>query len=220
MSNQYNHQVSLIEEVSIKPALEALKKPYRNQKANEKLLNNVINVRKHKSVSEHIVFKFDINGISRAVLQELVRHRIASYTVESTRFCLKKISNNYRLDFEKHINDGKDNPLDVISMYFNMNLNGKTEEQKNAMISVAINSLNNIAYLVEMGLTNDDIKPFIPEGLRTSLVWTINLRSLNNFLELRLDKNAFIEMRMFAEEIQKLAKSTEAGFLVYSIPQE
>ena len=42
MPNQYNHQVSLIEEVSIKSALDALKKPYRNKEANEKKVNEVI----------------------------------------------------------------------------------------------------------------------------------------------------------------------------------
>ena len=80
--------------------------------------------------------------------------------------------------------------------------------------------LNTLVNLSEEGLSNDDLKPFLPEGFRTTLVWTINLRALNNFLQLRTDKHAFIEMRMFAEEVQKLAKSTPAGFLVYPTSTE
>lgn len=54
-------------------------------------INKVANVQKHASTIEHIVFSFDIDGISRACLTELARHRIASYTVKSTRYTLKEL---------------------------------------------------------------------------------------------------------------------------------
>ena len=53
-------------------------------------INKVANVSKHASVIEHLVYSFDIDGISRACLQELARHRIASYTVKSSRYVLSK----------------------------------------------------------------------------------------------------------------------------------
>lgn len=223
MSNEYNHEVKLIEDVSLDAALLAVGKPYKNQKTTEKLLHNVIVVRKHESVSEHITFKFDISGISRAVLQELARHRIGSFTVESSRFCLNKITNNYKKDMESLASEESKKQNDVkeiISKYFNMDLTNKSEKQKNSMIIAATLVLNVLVSLSETGLSNDDIKPFLPEGFRTTLVWTINLRALNNFLRLRLDKHVFIEMRKFAEEVQNIAKNTKAGFLVYSMPEE
>lgn len=58
--------------------------------ADKNLLNTLINVKKHSSISEHIIYIFNIKGISRLVLQELARHRIASYSVKSSRYVLKK----------------------------------------------------------------------------------------------------------------------------------
>lgn len=55
-------------------------------------INRVANVSKHASVIEHLVYNFDIDGISRACLTELARHRIASYTVKSTRYTLKELN--------------------------------------------------------------------------------------------------------------------------------
>ena len=53
-------------------------------------INRVANVSKHASTIEHLTYSFDIDGISRACLQELARHRIASYTVKSSRYVLAK----------------------------------------------------------------------------------------------------------------------------------
>ena len=55
----------------------------------KKLIMNVIN-KGHTSTLEHINFTFGVSGISRAMLIELSRHRIASMSVKSTRYTLKK----------------------------------------------------------------------------------------------------------------------------------
>lgn len=54
-------------------------------------INRVANVSKHASTIEHLVYNFDIDGTPRYVLQELARHRIASYTVKSSRYTIKEI---------------------------------------------------------------------------------------------------------------------------------
>lgn len=59
-------------------------------------INRVANVSKHASTIEHLSYSFDIDGISRACLQQLCRHRIASYTVQSTRYVLSKLLKNER----------------------------------------------------------------------------------------------------------------------------
>lgn len=225
--NQYNHIVKLNNTVTLEPALLAIGKPYMNDKPSKELLTKIVKVYKHESCAEHIVFNFDITGISRAVLQELARHRIGSFTVESTRFCLKKILHNYKKDVEETISsdslEDEETILDkefetvhkIISKYCSYNIEGKTEDQKWGMVISLVSALNNLISLAEQGLTNDELKPFIPEALRTTLCWTVNLRALNNFLELRTNPHVFHEMRMLALEVQKIAKETEAGFLVY-----
>ena len=67
------------------------KEPYEELEKQQARINRVANVSKHASTIEHLVYSFDIDGISRAVLQELARHRIASYTVKSTRYTLKEL---------------------------------------------------------------------------------------------------------------------------------
>lgn len=58
-------------------------------------INRVANVSKHASTIEHLVYNFDIDGISRACLQELARHRLASYTVKSSRYTLQELKSEY-----------------------------------------------------------------------------------------------------------------------------
>lgn len=60
-----------------------------------KLLKSII-ANKHLSTIEHISYNYKISGISRALLQELARHRVASLSVRSTRYVLKK-----ELQYEK-----------------------------------------------------------------------------------------------------------------------
>jgi len=63
-----------------------------------KLLHQLSHVYFHHSVLEHISFTFDISNTSRGVLQELSRHRIASYTVRSTRYTMSRIINLFLAD--------------------------------------------------------------------------------------------------------------------------
>ena len=62
-----------------------------NNIESSKLLDSLAWVHHHHSVIEHSVLTYLINGTSRGVLQELARHRIASYTVRSTRYTMSNI---------------------------------------------------------------------------------------------------------------------------------
>ena len=57
----------------------------------KELIDRVGNKFKHASVLEHVSYNFYIEGISRACLQELARHRIASYSVKSTRYTISEL---------------------------------------------------------------------------------------------------------------------------------
>jgi len=59
------------------------------------LLTSLAWVHHHHSVLEHLSINYLIEGTSRAVLQEIVRHRIASYTVRSTRYTMSSILNAF-----------------------------------------------------------------------------------------------------------------------------
>ena len=146
------------------------------------LIDRVGNKNKHKSTLEHLVYTFDIDGISRACLQEVARHRIASYSVKSTRYTLKELTQSYKtMEAE-----------DWIKFAYSLFVptgNGNVD-------SVIYEQLENLCR--EENLSNDIAKYMLPEAYKTSLVMTINARSLQNFLELRTDKSALWEIRDLA----------------------
>ena len=67
------------------------KEPYEELEKQQGRINRVANVSKHASTIEHLSYSFDIEGISRACLQQVSRHRIASYTIKSTRYTLQEL---------------------------------------------------------------------------------------------------------------------------------
>ena len=143
------------------------------------LLEKIIDS-KHESVLEHMVFTFKITDISRACLQELARHRIASYSVKSTRYTLKELRDTPDNELEKFLIDDIE-PI---------------------VKSSSIDSLKKIKMMLNMPNPDmDKIKYALPECYKTELVWTINLRSLRNFLKLRLSLKAHQEIRKLAYEI-------------------
>lgn len=143
------------------------------------LLEKIIDS-KHESVLEHMVFTFKITDISRACLQELARHRIASYSVKSTRYTLKELRDTPDNELEKFLIED----IEPIVKYS------------------SIESLKKIKMMLNMPNPDmDKIKYALPECYKTELVWTINLRSLRNFLKLRLSLKAHQEIRKLAYEI-------------------
>lgn len=155
--------------------------------ADKGLLNTLINVNKHQSISEHCVYVFNIKGISRLCLQELARHRIASYSVKSSRFTIKSLAKE---------NDFTDNDFKKASKYINLTGNDEIDY-------CSILALENLRLALRSGIKNDIAKYCLPECWKVDLVWTINMRSLMNFLELRLANGAHFEIRELANHILK-----------------
>lgn len=123
----------------------------------------------HGSVLEHAVFVFEINGISRACLQEIARHRHISLSVKSTRWALKKHTDYYIPE------KLKDDMKKFYCEYIEHNMG--------------------IVENVRGSFGNDVAKYFAPEGITTSLVLTINLRELRYMFALRTSNKALKEFQ-------------------------
>ena len=171
--------------------------PHSDSEKVKARINRVANVSKHASTIEHLYYNFDIDGISRACLIEISRHRIASYTVKSSRYTLSELKKERKF----HINDLSTDGRARVEKY--VRLTGNTEID----ISIAL-SLEMLRSFIVDGIPNDIAKYCMPEAYKTSLVMSINARSLQNFLELRTSKHAL-------KEIQDLAKA-----LFEAIPSE
>lgn len=145
----------------------------------KELIDTLVFKKKHHSVLEHLVFSFNIQGISRLCLQELARHRIASFSVKSSRYTLKELKN-----------------ADIDKDYLNYIVSSGNEE----IDKLNIQRLKEIQNMLGSSKL-DTIKYLLPECYRTSLRFTINARSLRNFFELRLSKNAHFEIRYLARRM-------------------
>ncbi len=151
----------------------------------KELIDRVGNRFKHASTLEHLVYTFYIQGISRAVLQELARHRMASLSVKSTRYTLKELKT-----------EAPFTPTDVerAEKYIVMTDSALVNE-------TSIKALENLRQLLVAGIANDKAKYALPECYKTELTWTLNARSLQNFLSLRSDKAALWEIRDLSHTI-------------------
>ena len=164
------------------------------------LIERVGNASKHSSTLEHLNYNFHISGISRACLQELARHRHTSLSVKSTRYTLKELKD------EDFFTNGWCNSDTMETV--DWNTDGYERACKYLVMTgdfrvdiCSIGALENIRDLLNMGISNDRVKFALPESYRTELAWTINARSLQNFLALRTSKSALWEIRDLANEI-------------------
>ena len=194
-------KVELLHYTPITILLKALEQPYMNENVNITLAERVITVLKHESVSEHVNMNFLISGVSRLELQEHMRHRLSSTTCRSTRFTLNKLIES--------IDDIGENF--VIPSYVESDWQSKKDYDKFVgLLEDWYTKFIVISNHCREQLTakNDYIKYLVPEGLRTQFVWSLNVRTLNNFLKLRLDKTAHFEIRYVAGLIRDSLKNT------------
>jgi len=164
--------------------------------ADKNLLERVILKHKHASTAEHLVYNFRIFDVSRALLQELARHRIASFSVKSTRYTLKELKNEEPfttytdINDQEYTKDGRKRAEKYLVM--------TSDERVNRM---SILALDNLRDLLEAGISNDICKYSLPESFKTELSLSINARSLQNFLSLRTSKAALWEIRNLANDM-------------------
>ncbi|WP_333802900.1 FAD-dependent thymidylate synthase [Sulfurospirillum sp.] len=151
----------------------------------KELIDRVGNKFKHASTLEHLVYNFYIEGVSRALLQELARHRMASLSVKSTRYTLKELKNEETFTCKDVERASKYLVLTGVEMVDEM----------------SIKALENLRLVLVEGISNDKAKYCLPESYKTELTWTVNARSLQNFLTLRSDKSALWEIQNLAHAL-------------------
>lgn len=142
----------------------------------------------HESVIEHIYYNFRIDGVSRALLQELARHRHISLSVKSTRWALRKFADY--IDFYK---PNIDKLTDIQIKYIETILDIQVESLNNALIKG-----------VELGIPNDILKYFVAESMTTKLILTLNARELRHIFTLRSSNRALQEFQDLCDEIYKV----------------
>jgi thymidylate synthase (FAD) len=159
----------------------------------------------HHSPTEHAVFTFGIEGVSRALLAQITRHRIASYSVQSQRYVREK-SFEYIVPpeiqdipealelFKKAMEDDQscyDRLTEILKEKHTRDLISSGIPEKEAARAAEKKAIEDARYV-------------LPNACATKLIVTFNARSLHNFFTLRCCNRAQWEIRALAEEMLKL----------------
>ena len=137
----------------------------------------------HESVIEHVNFTFRIEGVSRALLAQLTRHRIASFSVESQRYC----------------------DLGEMPMVIPPSILQNPEILNDYAVAMdAVKAFYKKA--VSAGISKEDARYATPQSAVTNLTLTMNARELRLFFSLRCCNRAQWEIRAMADEMLKICK--------------
>lgn len=159
----------------------------------------------HASPIEHVSFTFGIEGVSRTLLAQITRHRIASFSVQSQRYVkLDKFEYITPPEIEKNPQakqvfvDMMDKDLeaymklcDILSQqhYDEYIKNGVAEKKAKQMAEKK---------------ANEDARFVLPNACETKMIVTMNARSLMNFFDHRCCDRAQWEIKELADEMLKI----------------
>lgn len=146
---------------------------------NPDFLKSILNLG-HESIIEHekatVMFIID-----RGISHEIVRHRIAAYSQESTRYC------RYSQDKFSH-------EIAVIEPYFFLDDKTAYEQWEKACLAAE----KSYMALLNAGRSAQEARSVLPNSLKTEIVVTYNMREWRHFFRLRCDAAAHPQMRQVA----------------------
>lgn len=137
----------------------------------------------HQSPLEHCSFTFGIEGVSRALSHQLVRHRIASYSQKSQRYVKEG-------QFEYIV------PPSII----------ENPICKDAFEDFVKNSQWTYDFLIDNGIPAEDARFVLPNACETKIIVTMNIRTLLHFFEERCCNRAQWEIRHMAYAMLRICK--------------
>jgi len=163
----------------------------------------------HESPIEHVSFTFGIEGVSRALLAQITRHRIASFSVQSQRYV--KLSNFVFITPPEIAND--ETALQIFNKSMADSLDSYNRlcdilEQKYFDMLISEGVSEKPAKTAAEKKAAEDARFVLPNACETKIVMTMNARSLLNFFRLRCCNRAQWEIRELALAMYKLCIET------------
>ena len=173
----------------------------------------------HESPIEHASFTFGIEGVSRAFLAQITRHRIASYSVQSQRY-VKKDAFDYimppeieknaeaKAEYEKAMAQCQEHYDKIAEILTDVHLKEMTAngiDEKTAKRNASKKAI-------------EDARFVLPNACDTKMVVTMNARSLMNFFAHRCCNRAQWEIRAVADEMLRLVKEVAPELFKYAGP--
>ncbi len=149
--------------------------------------------RGHESVIEHesISVKFLCD---RGVSHEIVRHRMASYSQESTRYC----------NYAKEKYGEQITCIDIASGFKYDMSNANDRKKYDVWLNAMKNAEESYFNMIKLGASPQEARSVLPNSLKTEIVATMNIRGWRNFLKLRTVQSAHPQFREVALMLLKL----------------
>ena len=150
-----------------------------------KFVKSILN-KNHESVIEHCsaTFRFITD---RGVSHEIVRHRIASFSQSSTRYC----------------NFAKDKFGKELTFIEPVNWCDMNEERRNLWLAHMLQTELDYMRDIELGATPQEARGMLPNALSTEIVMTANFREWRTVFNLRTSKAAHPQMRALMLDAQR-----------------
>ena len=148
--------------------------------------------RGHESVIEHESISVKVT-CDRGVTHEIVRHRIASYSQESTRYC------NYTSDkFSNQISC-----IDIATG-FHYDMDNEADRKKWKIWNAAMEAAEKYYFeLIEAGAKPEEARSVLPNSLKTEIVMTMNMREWRHFIRLRGSRAAHPQIAEITAQIRE-----------------
>lgn len=174
----------------------------------------------HESPIEHASYTFAVEGVSRALLAQLTRHRIASYSVQSQRYvdksdfdyivppAIEELGGMVRGEYEyvmRRLHASYDYLWIELMKYHAAELIGKGYTEEEAVAKA-------------QKLANEDARFVLPNACNTRIIFTMNARSLHNFFRLRCCNRAQWEIRALADEMLRLCREVSPALFRHAGP--
>jgi thymidylate synthase (FAD) len=189
--DQLGNDYRVLEAARVSTGAPASKGPEKDEKLIRYLMRN-----EHHTPFEKIVFEFHVK-CPIFVARQWFRHRIGSFNEVSGRY--KKLDWETYLPNKWRLQDPVNHQSS--SEFVDPMETGSTEymvQQAYAMAQRAYETL------IDQGISRELARIVMPVGIYTEFFWTVNFRSLMNFLKLRMDEHAQYEIRQYANTIYEV----------------
>jgi thymidylate synthase (FAD) len=165
----------------------------------------------HESPIEHVTFTFGIEGISRACSHQLVRHRIASYSQKSQRYV-----NETQFEYVTPEAIASDSVTKDVYDETMQLLQGRYDFIRAGLIQKYVK--DGMDEKAAEKKANEDARMVLPNACCTSIVLTMNIRSLFNFFKHRCCNRAQWEIRDVADEMLRQCMEVAPNIFKYAGP--
>lgn len=173
----------------------------------------------HESPIEHASFTFGIEGVSRSLLAQITRHRIASYSVQSQRYVREKAFEYVLPPAIADVPEARElyeRAMREDQEYYERIAGLLKDKHVHELILKGVPEAEAVKKAEKMAI--EDARFVLPNACTTKMIVTMNARSLKNFFEHRCCNRAQWEIREVANEMLSLVKGVAPELFAHCGP--